>query len=136
MIRTFAFLLAVLLVPVGTALVGSENGLSGYWVGKHSDELVNSWGEPGKIKKRSGGIRVFVYKLRFHSEREVDAPGWYLDERSQPQDPSAPPRSHPTPIIVPAAIIPGPVDTKEVKTKGRVQFFIDHHGYVYKVRSR
>jgi hypothetical protein len=100
--------------------------LADYWTGKPSDDLVTSWGEPSKIKERSGGTRVFAYKLRFQGEREVDAPCWYIDERNRSQNASVPPQSETGATMVPpAVVIPGPVGTKKVTTKMKVRFFID-----------
>ncbi len=35
------------------------------WEGKHSDELIATWGEPNKAKRHGEGGKLFVYRLRF-----------------------------------------------------------------------
>jgi len=74
---------------------------------------------------------VFVYRLRFFGKREVDAPGWYMDQQNQTQNTSVAGAA----LVPPAVIIPGPVGTTKVKTKRKVRFLIDSHGYVHDVKA-
>lgn len=101
-------------------------GDPGSWIGKHSDQLVRSWGEPSKIKKLSGQNRLFVYKLRFDAGQQVSSAGWYFDDRNQPQAVSGSDRP-------PGALVmPGPVGLKQSKVK--IRFYVGPDGYVYKAR--
>ena len=96
----------------------------GSWIGKHSDQLVQSWGEPSKIKKLGGHNRLFVYKLRFDAGQQVSSAGWYFDDRNQPQTVGSADRP-------PGAVVmPGPVGLKQSKIK--IKFYVDPGGYVYK----
>jgi hypothetical protein len=38
------------------------------WTGKHSDELIASWGKPRKTKRHGEGGKVLVYRLHFYGE--------------------------------------------------------------------
>ena len=96
----------------------------GSWIGRHSDQLVQSWGEPSKIKKLGGHNRVFVYKLRFDAGQLVSSADWYFDDRNQHQTAFSADRP-------PGAVVmPGPVGLKQSKIK--IKFYVDPGGYVYK----
>ena len=41
------------------------------WEGKHSDELIASWGKPRRTKRDGKDGKVLVYRLRFYGERIV-----------------------------------------------------------------
>jgi hypothetical protein len=122
-------LLAAFVIATITTQGASDEvklGDPGSWIGKHSDQLVKSWGEPSKIKKLSGQNRVFVYKLRFDAGKQVSSAGWYFDDRNQPQTISGSDQPHG------AAVMPGTVGLKQSKIK--IKFYVDPGGYVYKAR--
>ena len=122
--------LFALAVPV----LASDPGASGLafaptdWKGKHSDQLIASWGEPRKSKRHGEDGKVLVYRLHFYGERVVG------ETRTSWSDAGIGPSSDHIPGRHESAANRGPelvfAGRPEVIATQKVTFYLDKHGVV------
>jgi len=98
------------------------------WKGKHSDQLIASWGEPTKTKRRGKDGKVLVYKLRFFGEQVTGETKIRWSDAGIGPSPSHAPGRHQTNNGGPGDLIfaGGPV----VIATQKVKFYVDREGII------
>jgi hypothetical protein len=98
------------------------------WKGKHSDELIASWGEPRKTKRHGEDGNVLVYRLHFYGERIVgETKTSWSDAGIGPSSDQISGRHESAANRGPELVFAG---RPEVIATQKVTFYVDKHGVV------
>ena len=123
--------LVVLTLPVLASNPGDPNPAfePPVWKGKHSDELIASWGKPTKTKRHGEDGKVLVYRLRFFGDEIVG------ETNIRWSDVGIGPTPGPTGSRHEPVLSGGPGDMTfaggpEVIATQKVKFYVDRRGVI------